>query len=113
MSGICAGRRGKVALGDVIFANRLWSYDAGKQTDRFQGDPLQYRPQRGWVQRMQSLVGYQPPGDWHSDRRASSAAATPSAKHCESTSYCPKPPLCAHSSIRPSLTSPRSSADFT
>lgn len=32
MSGICAGRRDKVALGDVIFADRLWSYDAGKST---------------------------------------------------------------------------------
>ncbi|NOS87979.1 MAG: hypothetical protein HOP34_05465, partial [Methylococcaceae bacterium] len=58
MSGICAGRRGKVSLGDVIFAERLWSYDAGKTTvengeQRFQGDMLQYRPSTGWVQRMQ------------------------------------------------------------
>lgn len=61
MSGICAGRRDKVALGDVIFGDRLWSYDAGKSTlseDRtrhFQGDPLQFRPPTPWVQRMQSL----------------------------------------------------------
>lgn len=58
MSGICAGRRGKVSLGDVIFAERLWSYDAGKITiengeQRFQGDMLPYRPSTGWVQRMQ------------------------------------------------------------
>ncbi|MCX7094703.1 MAG: effector-associated domain EAD1-containing protein [Methylobacter sp.] len=60
MSGICAGRRGKVALGDVIFAERLWSYDAGKLTvedgqERFQGDQLQYRPSSTWVQRMQHV----------------------------------------------------------
>ncbi len=57
MSGICAGRRGEVALGDVIFADRLWSYDAGKIKVRdgkqhFQGDWLQYRPSPTWKQRM-------------------------------------------------------------
>lgn len=30
MCGICAGRRGKVSLGDVIFATSMWSYDVGK-----------------------------------------------------------------------------------
>ncbi len=30
MSGICAGRRGDVFLGDVIVANRVFSYDHGK-----------------------------------------------------------------------------------
>jgi nucleoside phosphorylase len=60
MSGICAGRRGKVALGDVIFADRLWSYDAGKLFEedgekRFQGDMLQFRPSPAWVQRMQAV----------------------------------------------------------
>jgi nucleoside phosphorylase len=60
MNGICAGRRNKVALGDVIFAERLWSYDAGKMQvengeQHFEGDPLQYRPRPGWVQRMQHL----------------------------------------------------------
>lgn len=60
MSGICAGRRGKVNLGDVIFADRLWSYDAGKiekedGKDRFQGDMLQFRPEPAWVQRMQAI----------------------------------------------------------
>lgn len=30
MCGVCAGRRGKVELGDVIIADRLWTYDAGK-----------------------------------------------------------------------------------
>jgi nucleoside phosphorylase len=60
MSGICAGRRGKVTLGDVIFAERLWSYDAGKLivedgVQRFQGDMFLYRPQPTWVQRMQRV----------------------------------------------------------
>lgn len=31
MCGVCAGRRGDVELGDVIIADRLWQYDAGKR----------------------------------------------------------------------------------
>jgi nucleoside phosphorylase len=30
MCGTCAGRRGEVALGDVIIADRMWTYDTGK-----------------------------------------------------------------------------------
>src|SRR4051812_50101706 len=30
MCGVCAGRRGEVALGDVIIADRVWTYDTGK-----------------------------------------------------------------------------------
>ncbi len=61
MTGICAGRRGKVELGDVIFADRLWSYDAGKVTiengkEVFEGDMIQYRPKSVLVQRMQNLT---------------------------------------------------------
>jgi hypothetical protein len=60
MTGICAGRRGKVHLGDVIFADRLWSYDAGKSVvidgvESFQGDQLQFRPNPKILQRMQSF----------------------------------------------------------
>lgn len=60
MTGICAGRRDKVVLGDVIFADRLWSYDAGKSViedgrAHFQGDMVQYRCSSAWVQRMQAL----------------------------------------------------------
>src|SRR5262249_9484494 len=53
MCGVCAGRRGDVALGDVIIADRTWPYDAGKlkttlddqgkRTERFQGDMDLYR----------------------------------------------------------------------
>lgn len=60
MSGICAGYRGKVSLGDVIFADRLWSYDSGKiivEGDRriFKADPLPYVPSLTLVQYMQSI----------------------------------------------------------
>lgn len=61
MSGICAGWRGKVNLGDVIFADRLWSYDAGKRTKEngvyvVKKDTLPYILEKTWVQRMQNFV---------------------------------------------------------
>lgn len=61
MSGICAGRRGKVELGDVIFGERLWSYDSGKSRvesghEIFEYDMLQYRPSELWVQQMQAVA---------------------------------------------------------
>ena len=31
MCGVCAGRRGEVALGDVIIADRMWAYGTGKR----------------------------------------------------------------------------------
>lgn len=73
MSGICAGRRGKVALGDVIFAERLYSYDAGKLTiedgkKKFQGDPIQYNPSPVLVQRMQHSPLPKPSTPWLSSR---------------------------------------------
>lgn len=72
MSGICAGRRGKVALGDVLIADRLYSYDAGKLTvvdgvSSFQGDPIQVWPGPHWVQRMQIAAGAAP-GSWIDER---------------------------------------------
>ncbi|MEM5292738.1 effector-associated domain EAD1-containing protein [Burkholderia sp. JPY481] len=68
MSGVCAGRRGKVALGDVVFADRLYSYDAGKITVKdgkriFQGDPNQTGPSVTWVQRMHEARAALP-GGW-------------------------------------------------
>ncbi|MCD2452791.1 effector-associated domain EAD1-containing protein [Methylicorpusculum oleiharenae] len=73
MSGICAGRRGKVSLGDVIFAERLWSYDAGKiavedGVEKFQGDPIQYNPSKVWAQRMQHVAIPSPSTSWLSSR---------------------------------------------
>lgn len=60
MCGICAGRRGSVNLGDVIFADRLWSYDAGKltvtnDTKSFSGDTVQSHTPMVWIQRMQNI----------------------------------------------------------
>lgn len=60
MSGICAGRRGKVELGDVIFAERLWSYDAGKTIiekgkEVFQADMRLHGPSDLWIQHMQNI----------------------------------------------------------
>jgi len=73
MSGICAGRRGKVSLGDVIFAERLYSYDAGKVSvengvEKFQGDPIQYNPSKVSVQRMQHVPIPPPSTPWLSSR---------------------------------------------
>lgn len=66
MSGICAGRRGDVALGDVIVADRLWSIDAGKReviqlegktVETFKADLLQYQLRAPWKQRADRLAG--------------------------------------------------------
>jgi hypothetical protein len=76
MCGVCVGRRGKVQLGDVIIADRLWFYDTGKLTveevhgqrvERIQGDMLTYNLDPQWKQRAES---FQPPADihWLSDR---------------------------------------------
>lgn len=72
MSGICAGRRDEVSLGDVIFADSLWSYDAGKQAKdedgqmKFWADTVQYRPPPVWVNRIQGLDT--PAGAWQTER---------------------------------------------
>ncbi len=60
MCGVCAGRRGKVNLGDVIVADRLWVYDTGKlkaeydeQGNRHEhilGDPTTYNLDSKWNQ---------------------------------------------------------------
>lgn len=74
MTGICGGRRGKVSLGDVIFADRLYSYDSGKivvedGAQHFQGDALQYHPPAVWLQRMQTVASSSP-GAWIDARPA-------------------------------------------
>ncbi len=74
MSGICAGRRGKVALGDVIFAERLWSYDAGKTTvkdgtTKFEADVQQFNPPSNWLHRMQGFT-ISKDAQWLSERPA-------------------------------------------
>lgn len=74
MTGICAGRRGSVELGDVIFADRLYSYDSGKSVitegrRTFKADPIQYRPPLPWVQCMQE-VGFTQDENWLEGRPA-------------------------------------------
>ncbi len=60
MSGICAGRRGKVNLGDVIIAERIWRYDAGKQSTLFEPDQYMWSmAPEAWIQRAQA---YRLPG---------------------------------------------------
>jgi len=67
MCGICAGRRGEIHLGDVIFADRLWSYENGKLIKEnnksiFKADILQYKVNNKILQRMQSFTI--PEGEW-------------------------------------------------
>ncbi|WP_437718582.1 hypothetical protein WMF45_20415 [Sorangium sp. So ce448] len=38
MCGICAGKRGEVSLGDVIVADRVYSYDEGKRVAHHGGE---------------------------------------------------------------------------
>lgn len=48
--GICAGRRGESTLGDVIIADRVWSYDSGKATDTdFYHDITTYNLEANWA----------------------------------------------------------------
>ncbi|MCY1075979.1 TIR domain-containing protein [Archangium lansingense] len=77
MSGVCAGRKGEVELGDVIIADRLWTYDTGKlvveldasgqKVERVLGDMLTYNLHPRWKQRAES---FQPPADspWLTER---------------------------------------------
>jgi nucleoside phosphorylase len=67
MCGGCAGRRGEVELGDVIVADRLWTYDTGKlevevdeqgnRHERVQGDLLPYLIDPVWQQQAE---GFEP-----------------------------------------------------
>jgi nucleoside phosphorylase len=80
MSGVCAGRQGKVELGDVIVADRLWTYDAGKlvrekdddgkEVERFQGDVLTYNLLPDWKQRAERFV-VEPTWSWLKGRPVS------------------------------------------
>jgi nucleoside phosphorylase len=77
MSGVCAGRPGKVELGDVIIADRLWTYDAGKlvrekdedgrEVERFQGDVLTYKLTPDWKQRAERFA-VDPSWPWLTER---------------------------------------------
>lgn len=65
MCGVCAGRRGDVQLGDVIVADRLWTYDTGasvvekdeqgREVERFKADPFTYNLNALWKQAAESF----------------------------------------------------------
>jgi nucleoside phosphorylase len=65
MCGVCAGRRGEVNMGDVIIADRLWTYDTGStvveideqghEVRRFKADPLTYNLGAIWKHRAESF----------------------------------------------------------
>jgi nucleoside phosphorylase len=47
MCGVCAARRGEVALGDVIIADRMWTYDTGKSKVEVGADGGRIEKERG------------------------------------------------------------------
>jgi tetratricopeptide (TPR) repeat protein/nucleoside phosphorylase len=56
MCGICAGRRGKVRLGDVVAAERLYYHDTGKQLPaRVRQDLTTYKLRDDWKAALESL----------------------------------------------------------
>jgi nucleoside phosphorylase len=64
MSGVCAGRRGKVAPGDAILAKLVYRYDAGKkkveynsgvETSVFQADPDPFPLRDSWLRRAKAF----------------------------------------------------------
>jgi nucleoside phosphorylase len=77
MCGVCAGRRGEVALGDVIIADRLWTYDTGavlverdaegREVGRFKADPFTYNLDPEWRQAAETFRP-EGAGEWRKDR---------------------------------------------
>ncbi|HND33196.1 MAG TPA: hypothetical protein PLA94_24530, partial [Myxococcota bacterium] len=65
MCGVCAGRRGDVQRGDVICANQVWQYEAGKtiaeydddgqRREDFKASLMVHQPDRPWVQAAQAF----------------------------------------------------------
>ena len=58
MCGVCAGRRGKVALGDVVLADRVWFYDYGKREagGKFKASITTYNLEIDWKQSAEQLA---------------------------------------------------------
>lgn len=83
MTGVCAGRRGKVRPGDVIIGSLLYTYDTGAKhvevgddgisRERFQNEPNPFRLNEEWLRRAKSFL---PPADagWLNDRPPTLAA---------------------------------------
>jgi nucleoside phosphorylase len=56
MCGVCAGRRGKVRLGDVVAAERLYYHDTGKQLPhQVQQDLTTYKLRDDWKAALEGL----------------------------------------------------------
>ncbi|HWO21225.1 MAG TPA: hypothetical protein VNO30_20795 [Kofleriaceae bacterium] len=56
MCGVCAGRRGKTRLGDVVAADRLYYHDTGKQLpDEIQQDLTTYNLRDDWKAALEGL----------------------------------------------------------
>jgi nucleoside phosphorylase len=81
MCGVCAGRKGKVELGDVIIADLLWEYDFGKleveygpegaRMERFLGRQISYRLDTEWKHQADALAeSFEPAPDssWLAER---------------------------------------------
>ncbi|WP_438010680.1 hypothetical protein WME89_19735 [Sorangium sp. So ce321] len=77
MCGVCAGRRGIVSLGDVVFADRVWTYDTGKmvrergqdgvERERFYGDMKTWNLDPRWKQAAERMV-IPPSASWLAER---------------------------------------------
>lgn len=71
MCGVCAGRRGKVRLGDVIAADRLYYHDTGKQLpDEVQQDLTTFNLRDDWKAALEGLdvVGHFREAAWFQAR---------------------------------------------
>jgi nucleoside phosphorylase len=56
MCGVCAGRRGKVQLGDVVAADRLYYHDTGKQlSDQVLQDLTTYKLRDDWKAALEGM----------------------------------------------------------
>jgi nucleoside phosphorylase len=66
MCGVCAGKRGKTSLGDVVAAERLFFHDSGKQLpDRVEQDLTTYQLRDDWkvaLERLDPVVQFRNAG---------------------------------------------------
>lgn len=68
MCGVCAGRRGDVDLGDVIIADKLWTYDVGSlKAGRFKPETTTYLLAATWKHPAENFV-ISPDAEWLADR---------------------------------------------
>jgi nucleoside phosphorylase len=100
MCGVCAGRRGKTNLGDVVAAERLYYHDAGKRLpDEIQQDLTTYKLRDDWKVSLEGLAVHEHfgnetwlqarplPAEWRANRalHAIVAGATEPWQHIDPT----------------------------